>query len=130
MREITEPPETLAERLRELGEQNAQLLTALETRIVIEQAKGILAERLNLSIEDAFTLLRQSARAERMRLHDLAMQVRPGAEMPQAIVRGMARESRWRAVAIRERSEAMRRRNDRLRAAVDEQAQRLLTRPP
>ena len=45
-----------------------QLQTALETRVVIEQAKGVLAERFRLSIEDAFRLLRDSARTGRMPL--------------------------------------------------------------
>jgi len=40
-----------------------QLQNALSSRIVIEQAKGVLAERLHLSIEDAFTVLLSYARS-------------------------------------------------------------------
>ncbi len=41
-----------------------QLQTALDTRIVIEQAKGVLAERLGISPEDAFQTIRASARRQ------------------------------------------------------------------
>jgi AmiR/NasT family two-component response regulator len=56
-------------------ERQAQLQHALESRIVIEQAKGILAERLDLSVADAFELLRSAARSNRMRVHHLAAAV-------------------------------------------------------
>ena len=49
-----------------------QLTNALNSRIVIEQAKGVVAERRNLSITDAFELLRQHARAHNVRLATLA----------------------------------------------------------
>jgi DDE domain/ANTAR domain len=40
-----------------------QLQSALNSRVLIEQAKGVLAERLNVPIHDAFTVLRSSARS-------------------------------------------------------------------
>jgi transcriptional regulator with GAF, ATPase, and Fis domain len=49
-----------------------QLQNALHSRIVIEQAKGVLAERLQLSVEDAFTVLRTTARDRNLKLADVA----------------------------------------------------------
>lgn len=58
-----------------LLDENAQLKRALASRIVIEQAKGILAERLGLDVNAAFALLRDTARRRRERLHSLATAV-------------------------------------------------------
>ncbi|HYH32348.1 MAG TPA: GAF and ANTAR domain-containing protein [Pseudonocardia sp.] len=55
-----------------------QLQTALASRVLIEQAKGVLAERLKLGTEQAFTLLRQHARSRNHRLTDLARAVIEG----------------------------------------------------
>ena len=51
---------------------NEQLQTALNSRVVIEQAKGKLAERLGIDVSQAFTLLRAQARNRNQRLSDLA----------------------------------------------------------
>jgi hypothetical protein len=51
---------------------NEQLQTALNSRVIIEQAKGKLAERLGLDMDQAFSLLRDFARARNRRLSDLA----------------------------------------------------------
>ena len=40
-----------------------QLQTALDTRLVLEQAKGILAERFGVDVEEAFDVLRGAARS-------------------------------------------------------------------
>jgi hypothetical protein len=64
-----------AARLVALETENAQLRTALRTRIVIEQAKGVLAERLGVSPEDAFQLLRAASRRTRRRIHDSAAEI-------------------------------------------------------
>jgi GAF domain-containing protein len=51
---------------------NEQLQTALNSRVIIEQAKGKLAERLGIDVDLAFTLLREQARNRNQRLSDLA----------------------------------------------------------
>ena len=67
--------------------QNAQLRTALASRIVIEQAKGILSERFDLNLDDAFELLRRSARSSRRRIHALATDVTASRVTPPEIER-------------------------------------------
>ncbi len=48
------------------------LQRALNTRIVVEQAKGILSERGNLQMDETFNLLRSYARSHNLKLSDLA----------------------------------------------------------
>ncbi len=55
-----------------------QLQNALASRITIEQAKGVLAERLHLTIEDAFALLRAYSREQNLKLADTARAVIEG----------------------------------------------------
>lgn len=45
-----------------------QLQTALNSRVIIEQAKGVLAERLRVSISDAFGVLRAYARSNNRKI--------------------------------------------------------------
>lgn len=51
---------------------NQQLQAALTSRVVIEQAKGMLAERLGVSMDEAFTRLRNHARSSSTRLSAVA----------------------------------------------------------
>jgi len=64
--------------LREARCRGEQLQGALDSRVVIEQAKGILAERLDCPVQDAFALLRRHARTNRMKLTDLCAQIIDG----------------------------------------------------
>jgi GAF domain-containing protein len=54
---------------------NEQLGQALNTRIVIEQAKGVVSERAGLGMEQAFARLRNHARSHNLRLSDVARAV-------------------------------------------------------
>lgn len=58
---------------------NEQLNNALNTRVVIEQAKGMIAERASLDMEQAFVALRGYARDHNLRLADVARSVISGA---------------------------------------------------
>jgi GAF domain-containing protein len=62
---------------------NEQLNRALNTRIVIEQAKGMIAERQGLDMEQAFATLRNHARNHNLRLADVASDVIEGALLAQ-----------------------------------------------
>jgi GAF domain-containing protein len=55
-----------------------QLARALDHRVVLEQAKGIIMERRGLDQQAAFELLRSRARSTRRRLDDVARQVVQG----------------------------------------------------
>src|SRR5437868_3759882 len=77
--------ERLAELVVALADENANLQRALDTRVVIEQAKGVLAERFGLDVHDAFHVLRTSARSNRMRLRDLAAGVVESRQTPREI---------------------------------------------
>jgi hypothetical protein len=68
-----------------LLERTRQLQKALDTRVIIEQAKGVLAERYRLEIDEAFELLRGSARRHAMKIHLLAQQVVDAPETPSEI---------------------------------------------
>lgn len=55
-----------------------QLQVALNSRIAIEQAKGVLAERLQLGIDEAFAALRGYAREHNLKLAEVARAVAVG----------------------------------------------------
>ena len=61
-----------ARKVDELQTTIAQLQTALDSRVAIERAIGMLAERFDLTIAEAFELLRSAARNSRRELRALA----------------------------------------------------------
>ena len=75
---------------RILAERNGQLEHALQSRVVIEQAKGVLMERFELDPQGAFELLRRAARSHRRRIAELAADVLAGRETPLEIRRALA----------------------------------------
>ncbi len=52
-----------------------QLQSALRSRVLIEQAKGMISEYLDISIDDAFQVLRKQARNHNIKLTQLAHDV-------------------------------------------------------
>jgi hypothetical protein len=58
-----------------VDERVAQLQHALTSRIVVEQAKGMLAERYSLTTEEAYELIRLAARSNGIKVHALANSV-------------------------------------------------------
>lgn len=61
---------------------NEQLTSALNSRIVIEQAKGMVAERLGLDMEGAFNRLRNHARNHNLKLRAVAEDIIDGSIAP------------------------------------------------
>lgn len=67
-----------AHRSRELAVRAAQLQGALDSRVAIEQAKGMLAERDGITVDEAFTLLRNHSRGTGTKLREVAQDVVKG----------------------------------------------------
>jgi len=90
----TAKADALARRLLELtddlAERNRQLERALESRIVIEQAKGVLVARHGIVVDDAFDALRRGARSTGTKLHDLAARVVQSPQTPPEIERHLS----------------------------------------
>jgi ANTAR domain len=70
--EAVETIERLLGLIDRLADRTAQLHIALDSRVAIEQAKGILSERLGITPGEAFEVLRAAARRRRTSLHALA----------------------------------------------------------
>ncbi len=64
-----------------------QLQVALNSRIVVEQAKGAVARTLGVSIDESFDLLRDFSRRHRRRLTDVAHEVVTSADGPELLRR-------------------------------------------
>jgi hypothetical protein len=71
-------------------ERRAQLEQALQSRVSIEQAKGVLAERYALQLDEAFELIRKAARSNRVKLHDLVRRIKPGEPTPDEVASVLA----------------------------------------
>lgn len=67
-------------------ERRAQLEHALQSRVAIEQAKGVIAERYGLEPDEAFERIRRAARTNRMKLRDLVDGIKPGEPTPPALL--------------------------------------------
>jgi GAF domain-containing protein len=63
---------------------NEQLSAALSSRVVIEQAKGVLAERARIDLAEAFARLRAFARSNNLRLTEVAQTAVDGTLDPRA----------------------------------------------
>jgi GAF domain-containing protein len=63
---------------------NQQLSSALNSRIVIEQAKGVISERAGVELAEAFSRLRAWARNHNLRLTDVAQSAVDATLDPQA----------------------------------------------
>jgi len=61
--------------LQALRAENAQLQSALKSRVVIEQAKGAISARHGTTPEVAFEMLRGLARSQRRNLREFAAEV-------------------------------------------------------
>jgi len=116
--DIGQEERDLAAALEAAEVQIEQLETALGSRIVIEQAKGVLRERFGWTVEEAFELLRYGARSSRSSIGALAEQVVESSDTPLAITVAIARSSRLRAAHYREVAEAQRERAARLAARI------------
>lgn len=66
------------------------LRSALTSRVVVEQAKGLLRQRLDVTVSDAFRLLRAYARASGTHLSQLARTLMSDPAARPAIVAGIA----------------------------------------
>jgi AmiR/NasT family two-component response regulator len=64
--------------LRQSDVARAQLQYALSSRIVIEQAKGVVSYTHSASMDEAFTMIRQHARSNGLPLADVAAQIVDG----------------------------------------------------
>jgi hypothetical protein len=79
-----------------------ELQHALDARVVVEQAKGVLAERLGLDVTGAFSVLRGAARSERIKVQDLARTVVNSKDTPQTIISFLARNPDFFHVSSRD----------------------------
>jgi GAF domain-containing protein len=75
-------------RVADAEERAGHLQRALDSRVIIEQAKGVVAQQHGVTPATAFEALRRHARSNRMGLHALARQVVEGVTSPADLTRG------------------------------------------
>jgi hypothetical protein len=63
------------EQLAALRVENDHLRTALQTRIIIEQAKGAISARYGVTPDTAFQMMRARARSQRRKIHEYAAEI-------------------------------------------------------
>jgi GAF domain-containing protein len=61
-----------ASALQQQRRTSEQLEQALGTRVIIEQAKGVLATELGVGVDEAFEIMRKFSRDHNLRIHDVA----------------------------------------------------------
>lgn len=69
--------------LQRSGEVNAQLQHALDARVAVEQAKGVVAATLGLPVSEGLAVLRRHARDHNRRLAEIAAEILDGRLRPQ-----------------------------------------------
>lgn len=78
-----------------------QLQSALDSRVVIEQAKGVIAARAGVGVGVAFDLLRSAARASQRPVLDVATDVVRGHLLPSTLVASTARREEGPGTRLR-----------------------------
>lgn len=71
--------------LHRCGEVAVQLQHALDARVKVEQAKGVVSATLRLPVSDALDVLRRYARDRNLKLNDLAADVVGGVVQPEEL---------------------------------------------
>lgn len=86
-------PSPRREALAVAEERAEQLQRALDSRVVIEQAKGYLAANEGITPDEAFTVIRDHARRQRLRTHDVCRAVLAGERILPDAARSTARDA-------------------------------------
>ena len=68
-------PNSIFDRMAWLELENAQLRTALKSRIIVEQAKGAISVRFGIAPDEAFAMMRGLARSQRREIHEYAAEI-------------------------------------------------------
>jgi AmiR/NasT family two-component response regulator len=66
---------SLEYRVQRLELENAQLRKALQSRVIIEQAKGCVSARCDVPIDVAFEMIRGMTRSARREIHEFAAEI-------------------------------------------------------